>query len=55
MAELVLGLATSHVAFITQSPEMGNPAQVEGFRNGYRRLGQTQAAARVEGLLQQLG
>ena len=24
-------------------------------RDGYRRLGQTQAAARVEGLLQQLG
>jgi len=48
VAELVLGLATSHVAFITQSPEMGNPAQVEGFRNGYRRLGQALRESRAD-------
>ena len=48
MAELCLGLATSHVAFITQSPEMGDPAQVGGFRNGYRRLAEALAEARPD-------
>jgi aromatic ring-opening dioxygenase catalytic subunit (LigB family) len=31
-------LATSHVAFITQSPEMGDAKQVAGFKAGYQRL-----------------
>ena len=48
MAELSLGLATSHVAFITQSPELGSPAQVEGFRKGYQRLAQALEEARPD-------
>ncbi len=48
MAELCLGLATSHVAFITQSPEMGDPVQVGGFRDGYRRLAEALAEARPD-------
>ena len=48
MAELCLGLATSHVAFITQSPELGNRAQVDGFRNGYRRLAEALVEARPD-------
>jgi aromatic ring-opening dioxygenase catalytic subunit (LigB family) len=46
-----LGLATSHVAFITQSPEMGDPQQVEGFSAGYRRLAQALRDARPDAVL----
>ncbi|MGQ0569804.1 MAG: hypothetical protein ACT4P5_09775 [Armatimonadota bacterium] len=48
MAEVVLGVSTSHVAFITQAPDLGDPRQVEGFRNGYRRLAQALEEARPD-------
>lgn len=51
MAELCLGMATSHVAFITQSPEMGDPAQVEGFKAGYRRLAEALDDSRADAVL----
>lgn len=51
MAEICLGLTTSHVAFITQAPELGDPAQVERFRDGYRRLSSALAAAGADAAL----
>lgn len=51
MAEICLGMTTSHVAFITQSPELGDATQVAGFRAGYGRLAQALADARPEAAL----
>lgn len=38
MAQLCLGLATSHLAHIVNARELGDPAQVAAFDVGYRRL-----------------
>ena len=51
MASLALGLATSHIAMIVRSPELGDPVQVGRFRDGYRTLARALAEARIERLL----
>lgn len=38
MAQLVLGLATSHLAHIVNARHLGDPTQVAAFDAGYRRL-----------------
>ena len=38
MAELCLGLATSHQSFIIDGLHLGDPEQVAQFQNGYQRL-----------------
>lgn len=45
MAQLVLGLATSHLAHIVNARHLGEPAQVAAFDAGYRRLAAALAAA----------
>lgn len=45
MAELCLGIATSHLAHIVNARELGDPAQVAAFDAGYRRLARALADA----------
>ena len=45
MAQLCLGLATSHLAHIVNARELGDPRQVAAFDAGYRRLSEALAQA----------
>jgi len=45
VAQLCLGLATSHLAHIVNARQLGEPAQVAAFDAGYRRLAEALAAA----------
>jgi aromatic ring-opening dioxygenase catalytic subunit (LigB family) len=45
VAQLCLGLATSHLAHIVNARQLGDPAQVAAFDAGYRRLAEALAAA----------
>src|SRR5262249_42629046 len=45
MAQLCLGLATSHLAHIVNARALGDPAQVATFDAGYRRLADPLAEA----------
>jgi aromatic ring-opening dioxygenase catalytic subunit (LigB family) len=45
MAQLCLGLATSHLAHIVNARELGDPRQVATFDAGYRRLADALAEA----------
>jgi aromatic ring-opening dioxygenase catalytic subunit (LigB family) len=45
VAQLVLGLATSHLAHIVNARHLGDPAQVAAFDAGYRRLAGALTAA----------
>jgi protocatechuate 4,5-dioxygenase beta chain len=45
VAQLCLGLATSHLAHIVNARHLGEPAQVAAFDAGYRRLAEALAAA----------
>jgi hypothetical protein len=45
VAELCLGLATSHLAHIVNARALGDPAQVAAFDAGYRRLARALADA----------
>ena len=45
MAELCLGLATSHLAHIVNARGLGDPRQVAAFDAGYRRLAEALAEA----------
>lgn len=51
MAELCVGLTTSHQTFIIDGKELGDPAQVDGFESGYRRLAREFADARPDVVL----
>ena len=51
MAELCLGLATSHLAHIVNARHLGDRKQVAGFDDGYRRLSDALHAARPDATL----
>ena len=48
MAQLCLGLATSHLAHIVNARQLGDPAQVATFDAGYRRLARAFADAALD-------
>ena len=48
MAQLCLGLATSHLAHIVNARNLGNPKQVAIFDAGYRRLADALANAKPD-------
>ena len=45
MAQLCLGMATSHLAHIVNARDLGDPQQVATFDAGYRRLADALAEA----------
>ena len=51
MAELSLGIATSHIAMLVRTPEIGDPEQVARFRDGYARLSEALHAAMPDAVL----
>jgi aromatic ring-opening dioxygenase catalytic subunit (LigB family) len=51
MAELCLGLATSHLAHIVNARQLGDPRQVAAFDDGYRRLADALRAAAPDAAL----
>jgi len=51
MAELVLGLATSHLAMVLREPRAEDAAQVERFRKGFAFLAEALDQARVDTLV----
>jgi aromatic ring-opening dioxygenase catalytic subunit (LigB family) len=51
MAELCLGLATSHLAHIVNARSLGDPAQVAAFDAGYRKLSAALHAAKPDATL----
>jgi aromatic ring-opening dioxygenase catalytic subunit (LigB family) len=51
MAELCLGLTTSHQTFIIDGQHLGDPDQVAQFRDGYARLARELAEAKPDVLL----
>lgn len=51
MAELCLGLATSHLAHIVNARHLGDPRQVGAFDAGYQRLADALHAARPDATL----